>query len=158
MIAQGGQYEIPFPDYNSLDIQGLREVERVTRQRLLAVGVPGMPSEPSPPWRAIIAFEEGFLTSDELAEDLLWNAQRISCYCRWITSGSNRGPDANFRNVCEAFIAAIEDGHVGQYGLTQFIEAAERTGQPARACFFLHNVTSVFEDMRSAVLVPSITF
>src|SRR6185437_8468719 len=93
-----------------------------------------------------------FATTEEIAEDLLWNSQRINYCCRWITSGSKAGPDPVFRNMSEALIAGIQEGQLGPEHLIEFISSSSILGAPVKECFFLHNVTSVFEDMRSALL------
>ena len=152
LTVYGGQCRVALSDHKQLHLTALRAVESLTLQQLIAVADIGTAVVPAPPWRLILSFGEGFITTDELAEDLLWNSQRIGYCCRWVTAGSNAGPDYIFRNMCETLIAGVQDGHLGPTDLIDFIQSSEAGGRPVRACFFLHNVISVFEDMRSALL------
>jgi len=152
LTVHGGQYRIRLPSRGVLELDEIRQIEELTRQKLLALGGPVVGAAPPAPYKLIVPFETGFATTDEIAEDLLWNSQRINYCCRWVTSGSNGGPDPGFRNISETVIAGIQEGQLGPEDLTHFISSSSALGAPVKEAFFLHNVTSVFEDMRGALL------
>ncbi len=137
--------------------EALSFIQDVLKQRPVGVG-PDLQfsnGQTKSPVDILFRIQSGYVTSAHLAEDMLWRSQEIECCCRWLLTGSNDGPDTPTRNACEGILNQVEDGRCHVSGLTDFIGRNITAGLPIQGCFFLHNVTACFENVRGALLRAS---